>query len=73
MEKRDLAALWQQIVEDYRQIRQEQEEEWHTLTPEERVYLTEQLLLLLQEAERVQEEIKRARRNRPSSETAGNV
>ncbi len=73
MEKRDLAALWRQIVEDYREIRREQEEMWHSLTPEERIYLTEQLLLLLQEAERVRERQKYVRRDPPTPETTGGV
>ncbi len=72
MEKRDLAALWRQIVEDYREIRREQEEMWHSLTPEERIYLTEQLLLLLQEAERVRER-QYVRRDPPTPETTGGV
>lgn len=28
MKKRNLATLWRQLVEDYRQIREEQEREW---------------------------------------------
>ncbi len=73
MEKRDLAALWRQIVEDYREIRREQEEMWHSLPLEERVYLTEQLLLLLQEAERIREGREYARPDPSTPETAGGV
>lgn len=53
---RDLATLWQRIVQDYEEIRWEQEEQWASLSQEERIYLTEQLLLFLQEVERLEEE-----------------
>ncbi len=52
--EQDLKALWQQIVRD-EEIRREQEEEWASLNLEERIWLTEQLLLFLQEAERAEE------------------
>lgn len=54
---KDLASLWRQIVQDYEEIRQEQEALWASLTQEERVYLTEQLLLFVQEAERLEEQV----------------
>ncbi len=52
----DLSTLWRQVAQDYEEIRREQEEEWISLGQEERIYLTEQLLLLLQEAERLEGE-----------------
>lgn len=54
-EKLDLKTLWRQIAQDYDAIRREQEEEWASLNLEERIELTEQLLLFLQEVERVEE------------------
>jgi arsenate reductase-like glutaredoxin family protein len=51
----DLKALWRQIEQDYDEIRREQEEEWASLNLEERIWLTEQLLLFLQEVERNEE------------------
>jgi len=54
--ERDLSTLWRQIVQDYKKMRREQEEQWASLSQEERIYLTEQLLLFLQEAERLEEE-----------------
>lgn len=56
MNQKDLARLWRQIVQDYEEIRREQEMEWASLTQEERIYLTEQLLLFAQEAERLEEQ-----------------
>jgi predicted ribosome-associated RNA-binding protein Tma20 len=56
MSQKDLARLWRQIVQDYEEIRREQELEWAFLTQEERIYLTEQLLLFAQEAERLEEQ-----------------
>lgn len=55
--ERDKAALWRQIAQDYAEIRREQEEQWASLSQEERILLTEQLLLLSQEAERLEEEV----------------
>lgn len=54
--ERDLSTLWQQIAQDYEEMRREQEEQWVSLSQEERIHLTEQLLLFLQEAERLEEE-----------------
>lgn len=54
-EEPNLKILWRQIVQDYEQIRREQEEEWASLNLEERIELTEQLLLFLQEVERAEE------------------
>jgi len=51
----DLATLWRQIVQDYEEIRREQEEMWASLSPEERIRLAEDLILLIQEAERVED------------------
>jgi|GEM_PF-2427609 hypothetical protein len=51
---RNLKALWRQIAQDYDDIRREQEEEWASLNLEERIWLTEQLMLFLQEVERVE-------------------
>ncbi|MGB9724046.1 MAG: hypothetical protein ACP5OO_03560 [Chloroflexia bacterium] len=45
--ERDLRSLWRQIAHDYDEIRREQEEEWASLSMEERIWLTEQLLLFL--------------------------
>ncbi len=53
--EQDLSTLWQQIVQDYKEMRREQEEQWASLSQEERINLTEQLLLFLQEAERLEE------------------
>lgn len=50
------ASLWEQIVRDYEQIRREQEEEWTSLSLEETAQLTGELLLLLQEIERSEEQ-----------------
>ena len=55
-QRQDLSTLWRQIAQDYEEIRREQEEEWTSLGQEERIYLTEQLLLFLQEAERLEGE-----------------
>lgn len=48
----DLRVLWRQVVEDYNQIRREQEREWASLGLEDRIWITEQLMLFLQEVER---------------------
>jgi len=50
------ASLWRQIVQDYERIRREQEEVWRSLSPEESAQLTGELLLLLQEVERSEEQ-----------------
>ncbi|MCR4405849.1 MAG: hypothetical protein NUW24_02850 [Anaerolineae bacterium] len=50
--EQDLRVLWRQVVEDYNQIRQEQEKEWASLSLEDRVWITEQLMFFLQEVER---------------------
>ncbi len=55
--EKNLARLWRQIAQDYEEIRREQETLWASLTQEERIYLTEQLLLLSQEAERLEEQV----------------
>jgi len=55
-EQRDLTTLWRQIARDYEEIRREQEKQWASLSQEERIYLTEQLLLFLQEVERLERE-----------------
>ena len=54
-QEKDLTALWLQIAKDYEDIRREQEKQWASLGQDERIYLTEQLLLLSQEAERLEE------------------
>jgi len=48
----DLRVLWRQVVEDYNQIRREQEREWASLGLEDRIWITEQLMLFLQGVER---------------------
>jgi hypothetical protein len=48
----DLRVLWRQVVEDYNQIRREQESEWAPLDLEDRIWITEQLMLFLQKVER---------------------
>lgn len=53
--EQDLKILWRQIGQDYDEIRREQEEEWASLSLEERIWLTEQLMLFLQEVERSEE------------------
>ena len=55
-ERGDLPALWRQIVQDYDDIRREQEQEWASFSQEERIYLTEQLLLFLEEVDKREEE-----------------
>ncbi|MBL7065117.1 MAG: hypothetical protein ISS49_13050 [Anaerolineae bacterium] len=54
--ERDLAQLWRQIAQDYDDIRREQEQEWASFSQGERVYLTEQLLLFLEEVDKREEE-----------------
>jgi hypothetical protein len=56
-EGKDLEALWRQMVQDYDEIRREQEEEWASLSLEERIQLAEQLILLIQEAKRVERSV----------------
>jgi hypothetical protein len=51
-----MASLWEQIVQDYEQIRREQEEEWTSLSLEETAQLAGELLLLLQGIERSEEQ-----------------
>ena len=55
-QRQDLSTLWRQIAQEYEEMRREQEEQWASLSQEERIYLTEQLLIFLQEAERLEEE-----------------
>jgi len=64
--KQNLAKLWQQIVEDYEQIRREQEEEWISLSQEELIKLTEDLLLLIHEVEKYEKGLQDERVDSPS-------
>ncbi len=57
MKQENLAMLWRQIAQDYEEMRREQEALWASLTQEERIRLTEQLLVFSQEAERLEEQI----------------